>query len=196
MSVHGTPRGYDEGCRQPCCRAAHAARARARRRAVAYGQHTPRSVPNIGARRRVEALMRLGWSMRQQSRMLGWHADRLTIMFNNQRGISPANLARITALYDRLWNVTPQQTTKGERVSVRRTVALAERQGFQPPLAWDDDEIDNPDARPHVHTGSSPWDHKPCGTIAAARRHYRRGEPLDAACRAASNRNRRERSAA
>jgi hypothetical protein len=29
---------------------------------------------------------------------------------------------------------------------------------------------------------------KPCGTPAAARRHYRRGEPLDAACRAVEHR--------
>jgi hypothetical protein len=32
------------------------------------------------------------------------------------------------------------------------------------------------------------WDLKPCGTAAAARRHYRRGEPLDQACLAAARR--------
>lgn len=33
----------------------------------------------------------------------------------------------------------------------------------------------------------------PCGTAAGARRHYRRGEPLDEACRLANNRERADR---
>lgn len=37
---------------------------------------------------------------------------------------------------------------------------------------------------------------KPCGTTAAYRRHERKGEPVDDACRAAANADKREREAA
>jgi len=55
--------------------------------------------------------------------------------------------------------------------------------------AWMDDLPDETPA-PRGRAASSP-----CGTPAAARRHWRRGEPLDEACRQASCRDRRERAA-
>lgn len=148
LPPHGTENRYNTGCRCQPCRSAHAAGARQRRRMKAYGQWTPRSVPNTGARRRVEALACLGWSMRSLSRMLGWHADRLQVLLSSYDGVSPANHARICALYDRLWDKPAPQRTKGERISARRAIAIAQRLGYKPPLAWDDDTIDDPAARP------------------------------------------------
>lgn len=55
--------------------------------------------------------------------------------------------------------------------------------------AWMDDLPDEAPA-PRGRAASSP-----CGTPAAARRHWRRGEPLDEACRQASRRDRADRSA-
>jgi hypothetical protein len=192
---HGTETRYCSGCRCDDCRAGHAAGARRRRRAKAYGRHVPKSVPNVGVSRRVQALMCLGWSMRAQSRLLGWHPDRLGMMLIGD-GVSPRNHARIAALYDRLWNTPPMVRTRGERISVSRTIALARRRGYQPPMAWDDDDIDDRAARSNVSARRGAWEPQPCGTAAAARRHYRRGEALDEACRAASRRQAAERSAA
>jgi DNA (cytosine-5)-methyltransferase 1 len=130
---HGTETRYCSGCRCNDCRAGHAAGARRRRRAKAYGRHVPKSVPNVGVCRRVHALMCLGWSMRAQSRLLGWHPDRLGMMLTGD-GVSPRNHARVAALYDRLWDTPPKASSKGERIGVSRTIALARRSGFQPPM--------------------------------------------------------------
>lgn len=145
---HGTVTRYCTGCRCDDCRAAHAARARWRRRMHAYGRAVPKSVPNAGARRRIEALQTLGWSMRDLSRMLGKHPDRLSVSLKTYDGISPANHALIAGLYDRLWSTPAPQRDKGERISAQRTIARAQREGYLPPLAWDDETIDDPDARP------------------------------------------------
>lgn len=178
---HGTVTRYCTGCRCDECRAAHAARARWRRRMHAYGRAVPKSIPNVGARRRIEALQTLGWSMRDLSRKLGKHPDRLSVSLKNYDGISPANHAAVAALYDQLWDTPAPQRTKGERISARRTIANAARHGYLPPLVWDDDEIDDPAAQPHQPKDTG-MERKPCGTEAAYRRHLRHGEQPCAAC--------------
>lgn len=168
---HGTETAYcTDGCRCQPCRDAHAAGARRRRRNAAYGRHVPRSVSNAGVRRRVEALMCLGWSMRVLSRRLGWHEDRLAVMLSAYDGVSPRNAQRIAALYEQLWNQQPPQATKADRMSVGRTIALAERRGFLPPMAWDDTELDDP---PRV---------LPHGTHAAFNRHREHRQKPCARC--------------
>lgn len=191
---HGTPRRYDIGCRCNPCRAAHAQRARDYRRRVAYGRQVPKSIPNVGTQRRIEALQTLGWSMRSLSRMLGFHPDRLSVMLTAQAGVSPRNAARVAELYDRLWDKPAPTRTKGERITASRTKATATRNGYLPPLAWDDDEIDDPAAQPHTPDDGK-REYIPCGTPAAARRHYRNGEPLDLACRQADRRAKNDRAA-
>jgi hypothetical protein len=168
---HGTELAYcSDACRCQPCRDAHAAGARRRRRTAAYGRNMPKSVPNAGTRRRVEALMCLGWSMRVISRRLGWHEDRLAVMLAGYDGVSPQNAERIAALYEQLWNAHPPQATKGDRMSVSRTIALAQRRGFRPPMAWDDTELDAP---PRV---------LPHGTHAAFNRHRSHGHKPCARC--------------
>lgn len=179
---------HSAGCRRPECRTAHAEGARRRRRLVAYGQWTPQSVPNIGARRRIEALQRLGWSMRELSRMLDCHPDRLSVLFLTQTGISPRNHQRVAALYDELWDRPAPQRTKGERISARRAMNRAADLDYAPPLAWNDDEIDDPAARPQRCDPRTNPERKVCGTLAAYRRHLRKNQPVDEACRKACDR--------
>lgn len=144
MQPHGTDTRYCTGCRCDECRAAHTAGARRRRRAKAYGRHVPRSIPNISARRRIEALATLGWSRSVLSQRLGWTPDRLGKLFRDGPGISPANHARIAALFDELWDREPPMRTWQQRSSAVRTRNLAARSGWLPPLALDDDAIDVP----------------------------------------------------
>lgn len=191
---HGTQSGYNNGCRETCCRTAHAAMARAYRRRVAYGRQVPRSIPSVGTRRRLEALQTLGWSLRDLSRKLGCHPDRLSVMLVKQDGVSPRNATRIAAMYDQLWDKPAPTRTTGQRISASRTIARAQRLGFIPPLAWDDDEIDDPAAQPYLPSDGI-RELAPCGTTAAARRHYRLGEPLDEACRNAERREKNDRAA-
>jgi hypothetical protein len=98
---------------------------------------------------------------------------------------------RIAAVYEQLSMRSPAPW--GFQHS--RAQLIAKRNGWPPPLAWDDDEIDDPTATPYTGKAEGAWDLAPCGTAAAARRHHRRGEPLDEACRNASRRAWRERAA-
>lgn len=152
MKPHGHVTRYATGCRCDDCRTAHTERARFRRRMRAYGRWTPQGVSRVGTKRRIEALACLGWSMRALSRMCGWHEDRLSQLINNPEyeQVSPANRDRIARLYDELADRRPPTDTKEQRMSVSRAIGHARRSGFAPPIAWDDDTIDDPNAKPYA----------------------------------------------
>jgi hypothetical protein len=96
-------------------------------------------VPAIGSRRRIRALLAIGWR----------HSDmtaRLTVahrtgVIAHQAGdwVTKATHDAIAALYDEL-SMTP-----GPSDLTRQRAAAA---GYAPPLAWDDDTIDDPAAQP------------------------------------------------
>lgn len=100
-------------------------------------------VPACGIIRRAEALACLGWSQIEVLRRagLGTHsietARRTGWCFASTR-------AAIAAVYDELWDQWPPETP-----STIRTRTIAGRRGYVPGLAWDDDDLDNPAARPH-----------------------------------------------
>jgi hypothetical protein len=146
---HGTLAFYNKhACGCDPCRDAHAERARVQRRRKAYGTYQTLAIPNLAARRRVQALMTQGWSMRFLSSSLDMSGERLGIILRTQAGISRAKDAAITALDDELWDKCPSERTKGERIAARRTRAFAQRRGYASPLCWDDDTITDPDALP------------------------------------------------
>ena len=63
----------------------------------------------------------------------------------HRRKLVRVKTARVVAeVYDRLWD---KPAPEGRNRSC--ALAMARRKGFVPPLAWDDDEIDDPAARPH-----------------------------------------------
>lgn len=94
--------------------------------------------PLVGARRRVGALMRMGYTDAYLSGRLGFRA--LNLSANGRRaGLSWEEYDKVVALYDEL-SMTP-----GPSVQARKQAANA---GHAPPLAWDDDTIDRPEATP------------------------------------------------
>lgn len=101
-----------------------------------------------GTRRRVHALETLGFSQK-------FIADRLGIANSNfARAMVvdrvTARVARgVAAQYDLLWNKRPEDFVVKQWVA-DRTRRMAARQGWAPPLAWDDDTIDDPAAVPQV----------------------------------------------
>lgn len=138
---HGRPAGYDAGCREACCRAAAAAYVRQLRYDNILGR-PPRTVPGIGAQRRVQALVAIGYTFRDISERLGLGHDRARqIAVLERKYIRTTTAENVRNLYDAL-SMTP--APDGWHASYAR--AVARRNGWAPPLAWDD--IDNPDENP------------------------------------------------
>ena len=141
---HGTTAGYHAGCRELCCRRAIAAyEKRGRLNRV---QGTPRAVLAIGAQRRIQALMWLGWDMTALAAEAGWaHRNQVRRILVGQKGkpcryIQRSTHETICEVFERLSMRTPPEGPVS-----RRTASMARRKGYAPPLAWDD--IDN-DAAP------------------------------------------------
>jgi hypothetical protein len=94
----------------------------------------------VGTTRRLQALCALGWSSAESARRLGIRAQHTNLIVNGYQRAVLARTARNTAtLYDELAMV------RGPSEYARR---IAARKGWWPPLAWDDDRIDDPAAIP------------------------------------------------
>lgn len=113
------------------------------RHMVAAGRMvTQTPVDATGSRRRLQALMALGWSQSQLAMRLGTQQQSLSKLIRFQELVMPSTAAKVTELYEQLWDQHPVPASKGELISVRRSVNYARRHGFQPPMAWDDPDAD------------------------------------------------------
>lgn len=99
-------------------------------------------IDGTGTARRVQALVALGWSFIDQAAAIGWGNA-------NYRRLADADLVRpdtaraVARLYDR-WSMRPAP----DSVKSLRARRMAARRGWVPPLAWDDDTIDDHRGRP------------------------------------------------
>lgn len=96
-----------------------------------------------GSRRRLQALVASGRTQRELAVRLGITPANFWIFMHRQTGITVAKQRQISELYDELWNRPPADGS-----SARHARAYAKRHGWAPPLAWDDDTIDDPTAEP------------------------------------------------
>ncbi|MBP2331264.1 hypothetical protein JOF56_011649 [Kibdelosporangium banguiense] len=114
-------------------------------------------IPSRPARRRIQALVAIGWSITK----LAAHLDML-----------PTNLARIVAddndilvttdracraLYERLWDMPPDETDLYDRIAATKSRNLAQRKNWPVPMWWEaepEGRIDDPtptlDERPAI----------------------------------------------
>lgn len=97
-----------------------------------------RWIDSTGTRRRIAALVRLGWTYQELSRRSGVPVDTLRKVCQRPR-VNSANAAAVVALYDEIG------LTLGPS---RKAATQARVRGFPSPLAWDVDTIDDPDAKP------------------------------------------------
>jgi hypothetical protein len=116
-------------------------------------QLDPVMVPGVGARRRIQALVATGRSARALSRELGKVPTYLGKLLRNSGPVHRDTDRQIRDLYDRLWNQPPPQDTVLQRRDATNARNLAERRGWPRPQCWDDDVIDDPDARPDYGYG-------------------------------------------
>lgn len=162
----GELRGYSQHYRDgtaPCapCLTAHADWMRGYR-ARMYLAGGPLTIDATGTRRRLQALARIGHPYQAIADELGVVRSCVQQWTSNRR-VTRVTAARVVELYE-AWSMRPGPSSKSR--------ARAEAAGWPPPLAWDDDSIDDPAARPVAGTQLV----GDVDEVAVAR--ARRGEPV------------------
>lgn len=109
------------------------------------------NVPAIGTHRRVHALVALGWSQQKLADRLGMLRSNLGTMLRQDQ-ITARTARVVAALYDELWQTPPPEAVHREKIAASRARGMACRNGWAPPMAWDDDSIDDPNAQPDTAT--------------------------------------------
>lgn len=105
----------------------------------------PMRIPVLGTRRRLQALAALGWRYSDIADRMGVAKCRIGHL---AVGVNPTvhrdTAAAVAAVYEQLsMTVGPSQYNR----------TLAAGRGWAPPLAWDDDRIDDPAGRPRRSGG-------------------------------------------
>jgi len=112
---------------------------RAYRRRKAYGRIRPDSIDATGTRRRLQALVAVGWSTYRLADELGRHRRMVEIWMHADR-VRPETAQRVAELYDRLC-MRPGPCARARQAAKQRN--------WPPPLAWDEGALDDPDASPN-----------------------------------------------
>lgn len=136
-----TQHGTDYAYKQHHCRCADARNAyRVYRKRIREGRHTPRLVDGTGTRRRLEALAAIRWPSSEIAERLGRRAHRSVSLLRNCKDVHVSTARRVAAVYDELsMTIGPSE----------KTAQYAQKHGWVPPLAWDEDTIDDPTAEPY-----------------------------------------------
>jgi hypothetical protein len=93
-----------------------------------------------GTSRRLRALIAIGWKQTDLASCLGRNGSNLAAIIHARRPYCTIDTARsVRILFDEL-SMTPGGSIRSSR--------NAERRGWLPPLAWDEDQIDDPAAHP------------------------------------------------
>lgn len=132
-------------------------------------------VSPVGTRRRVQALVAVGWPQHHLAGHLGMTPSNFGTMLRRPHVLVRRALA-VRAMYDALWNADPREEGATE-AGITRAKRYAAECGWAPVGAWDDDVIDDPEAFPD-------WTGR-CGTADGYRDHYSSGTPYCEPCRAA-----------
>lgn len=109
-------------------------------------------VEATGTRRRLQALAAGGWPTSELAARLHTSQSGVRRLLEDGHLCSAATRARVIELYDELWD-RPAPPSKASRIARRR----AQARRWWPPLAWDDDTIDDPTAAPANPTPGPLW---------------------------------------
>ena len=105
------------------------------------------AVDATGTRRRLQALVAIGWSQSRLAARMGMLPSNFTDVMGRER-VTAATRRAVATLYDELWDSPPREDGHREKISASRARNYARAHGWPPPLAWDDDALDDPGAGP------------------------------------------------
>lgn len=107
------------------------------------------SVDATGTRRRIQALVTIGWSQSKIGERLGMQPGNFNRTIKSDR-VQAETARKVKALYEELWNQPQTGDEWRERISAARSRNYAKVHGWLPPLAWDDETIDDRGTSPAV----------------------------------------------
>ncbi|WP_314325473.1 hypothetical protein [Paenarthrobacter ilicis] len=110
-----------------------------------------RYIDSCGTIRRLQALVAIGWSQQRLGNQLGMNRSNFGAMMNADQCTVRRAIA-VRNLYNQCWNRPQTGTEWHAKTSATRARNHAKARGWAPPLAWDDETIDNPDAQPEFGT--------------------------------------------
>lgn len=102
-------------------------------------------IGSTGSHRRIQALVVIGWSQAKLAGRLGITPTNFSTMMRAGQ-VTAATAAKVRALYNELWDQAPPEQTHRDKIAAARARNAARASGWAPPMAWDDDLIDLPDA--------------------------------------------------
>lgn len=124
-------------------------------------------IDGTGTRRRLQALLRIGFSGLFLGPLMDCSQQRISVIVNGESFVYGYTAVRVRELYDKYNMVDPRDLGVSE-LAYRRTISSATRRGFAPPGAWDDETIDDPEAH-------AEWTGQ-CGRMAGVLIHLREGQ--------------------
>lgn len=104
-------------------------------------------VDSTGTRRRLQALMVLGWSATTLAGRLGMDRSFVRKVMTGPR-VRVFAARAVRALFEEISTTRPPETARYERAMATRTRRYAKQRGWVPAMAWDD--IDDPEAVPNL----------------------------------------------
>ncbi|QWY84249.1 helix-turn-helix DNA-binding domain protein [Arthrobacter phage Zaheer] len=108
-------------------------------RHIMYRSNPDAKVPSIGLRRRLQALLTMGWRHQDLEPLLGFDSG---VVLYQKGDVTFRKHEATKRVYDELWNKRGPADL--------RTMRVVAKAGYAPPLAWDDDTIDDPTAAPDL----------------------------------------------
>lgn len=103
-----------------------------------------------GTSRRLRGLVAIGYSQSFLAQRIGVRPTNFGPLVHDRERVTVATARAVSDLYDEL-SMTPRVGTDHRtKISVSRARRYAERMKWLPPLAWDDDTIDDPFMRPET----------------------------------------------
>jgi hypothetical protein len=109
-------------------------------------------VDATGTRRRLQALIAIGWTAELLAAQLGRRPNSLCRSMTGE-SVTARTAHDVATLYERLWNSRPPRMTSEQRAAADAAQAQAAARGWLPPLAWDD--IDTDPTPPPAIAGAS-----------------------------------------
>jgi len=107
-------------------------------------------IDSTGTTRRIQGLVAIGWSQSKLAVRLGMLRSNFTAIAQGRTDVTVTRAKAVADMYDELWNTAPPHTEWRDHIAYSRSLSYAAKAGWVVPMAWSDDDIDNPNATPDL----------------------------------------------